>query len=172
VTTAFADIPFAGFHLEGYTAGGDQQMVSPIYMATDGRFMVLTTEGLEMYSTQAFGREQWHSVVADFNFTTQMFRVYVNNELLNFSGSPDVPFRNTFDDTVSIAEIGFEATWNSVTDTGGLNQFFIDDYLVTRSNVAYAPVPEPASCLAVAGLALVGYRRLRKGRVTAAVPQP
>lgn len=171
--TAFADIPFAGFHFEGYYGGGanDTQMISSVYMASDGRFMVLTTDGLEMFSTQTFGREQWHNVVADFNFQAQTFRVFVNDQLLDFGGSPEVAFRNSFGQTQSIFEIGFEATWNSFTSAGGQNQFFIDDYHVTRSAVPYAPVPEPAACLAVAGLALAGYRRLRK-RVTAAVPTP
>jgi hypothetical protein len=168
------DIPFAGMYLEGYYGpfAFMQQSITPIYLSADGLFRVITSGGTVLQSSQSFAREQWLDVTAELNFASQSFVVSVNGQLLTFNGSPTVPFRNTNGTTLSLAETGFIASYNTFSGGGTLNSLYADDFTVTRSATPLVPVPEPAACLAVAGLAVWGYRRVRKGRVTAAGPTP
>ena len=107
---------------------------------------------------------------ATFNFANQTFGVALNGAVLSFtpagggSAVTSVPFRNTFGNTVSLAEYGFQASFN--TSSGiTVNNAFFDNYAVTA-----APVPEPSSLLLVGACALAAGWRLRRRKVAGVVP--
>lgn len=181
-----ADIPFAGMHFEGYTAGGVQQQLSAAWLNANGGITVLTNtadgQGTNAVSTPdgVIPREQWHKVTVEYNFLTQKLRVFVDDSAtpLQFTRNgnntslptplTDVSFRNTNGDTVQFAEIGEVAFYGK--DISGanyqpLNNFYMDDFVVTAQT---APVPEPGLMVAVgfAGVAAVGW--VRRWRRTAA----
>jgi hypothetical protein len=178
-----ADIPFAGLHFEGFTANGNQQSLSPIYVNMNGGITVFTnnatSQGTFALTTTDLlvPREEWHQLAVEFNFTAQTFRVFLDGSTtpvqFTRNGSnaalptavTDVPFRNTNGPTVQIAEIGVLAFYGR--DPGGtpyqpLNDFFVDDFVVT----GLSPVPEPGLMVAVGFAAVAaggGLRRWRRG---------
>lgn len=177
-----ADIPFAGMHFEGYTAGGAQQMLSPAYLNMNGGITVITNtldgQGTNAVTTAdgIFPREEWHKVTIEYNFLNQKLRVFLDNSAVPLAFTrngnninlptplTDVSFRNTNGPTVQIAEIGVVAFYGK--DPSGLNyqplnDFYMDDFVVTAQA---APVPEPGLLVAVgfAGVAAVGWVRRRR----------
>jgi hypothetical protein len=184
-----SDIPFAGVYLEGNSAFG-QQSITPVMVNLNGGITVFTntaTGGTNNAVSTANGlipREQWHQISAELNFATQTFRVYRNGDptplpfVTNGSGAAitpivDVPFRNTFGTTTSLAEVGLIGFYGF--DTGGspyqpVNSYFVDNFQVTASAVSqFAPVPEPTWGLAaIAAGGLIGLRLRRVRRPDAA----
>jgi len=66
---------------------------------------------------------------------------------------------------VSIAEYGFQASFNTNTGLPASNNAFFDNFAVTRS-----PVPEPASILLFcAGATAIGWRLRRRKVADAAI---
>jgi hypothetical protein len=194
------DIPLAGAYMEGYTPGGVQQQLSAIMVNAVGGVAVTTTAAIGgstaaiLTDNGLLSRESWHELYTEMNFTTQTFRVYRvgQAEPLAFTtsgggtpldsdpGTPgnqpyiDVPFRNTFGTTQRIAEIGLIASYGF--DPVGnpfapLNDFFVDDLLVTATASSQPPpVPEPGFLLAAASLAgLAGWKLRRRRAVKASV---
>jgi hypothetical protein len=184
IGTGAADIPFAGMHFEGYTAGGQQQMLSPAYLNMNGGITVLTNtldgQGTNAVTTAdgIVPRNEWHRVTIEYDFLDQKVRVFLDDSAtpLAFTrngNNTDLPaplsevsFRNSFGNTVQFAEIGVVAYYGK--DPSGvnyqpLNDFFFDDFVVTAQ---VAPVPEPGLMIAVgfAGIAAGGWvRRWRRG---------
>jgi hypothetical protein len=178
-----SDIPFAGMHFEGYTSAGTQQSLTPIFVNVNGGITVFTNTVTTATNavTTADGlipREQWRQVTARFDFQAQTFQVFLNGSSTpvlftrdgdnNNLGTPitNVPFRNTFGDTVSIAEIGMVGFYGRDPFAPGgtfqpQNDFFVDDYTVVMSP---NPVPEPGWLVAVgfAGVAVNRWRRRRR----------
>lgn len=190
--TIFNDIPFAGIYLEGFTAGGVQQSLTPVMLNRNGGVTVFTdvnTGGANnsvSTNDNLFSVLNWHQLTVDLNFTAQTFRVFNGGTLLSFTqdgeGSPispitDVPFRNSFGNTTQLAELGLIAFYG--TDLSGnpvrpQNNFFVDDFAVTATSSPYSPVPEPGSILglaAVGAAAGAGIRRWRQ-RATSSSPLP
>jgi hypothetical protein len=108
-------------------------------------------------------------LAVEFDFVNQTFRVYVDDLsnpvqfIRNGSNGTvsvtDVPFRNTFGTSTSIAEQGIVAYYGhdlSEPFAPG-NNFFVDDYLIGASGSQQfgVPVPEPGLMMAV-GFAAVG----------------
>lgn len=160
-----SDIPFAGVYLEGYTAGGSQQSLTPVMMNLNGGVTVFTTENIggnnKAVSTAdgLLTRENWHGVKVELNFAAQTMRLYLfgSNDPVAFTQDGDggamdplfdVPFRNSFGPTVRIAEIGLIG-FHAGDPQPPQNNVYIDDFKVTASLNSFAPVPEP-------GLLLVG----------------
>lgn len=181
------DIPFAGVYLEGYTASGVQQAITPVFVNLNGGVTVFTTSaagGSNKAVSTADGllpREAWNSLFAELNFTTQTFRVYKQGESTPLTflsptlGSiTDVPFRNsdTGAITTRIAEVGMLGFYSydpfSGTPVQPMNNFFIDDFLVTATATTMAPVPEPGLILAVGAVGVAGWRVYRRRRAAAA----
>ncbi len=176
------DIPFAGVYVEGYANsffGPVQQAVTDIFVNVNGGVTVFTdsTTGGSNKAVSTdnnlLPREQWNKVFTELNFTTQTFRVYIQGQStpLTFhtaSGGTitDVPFRNANGPTVQIAELGMLGFYGADPFTGQpvqpLNNFFIDDYMVTASASSQAPVPEPGLMLAVGAVGLAGWRAYRR----------
>ena len=101
----------------------------------------------------------YHNLQVTFNFNpgAQNFTVTLDGVLQSLTPSggtgtvTTVPFRNT--GRVSIAEQGFQATFNTQTMLPASNNAFFDNYVVTAS-----PVPEPASILLLcSGAAAAGW---------------
>jgi hypothetical protein len=161
------DIPFAGPYLEGYTAGGTQQAITPVLFNLNGGLTVFTNttvgggDGLISTADLLVNREAWHSVEAQLNFSAQTFRVVLNGSPVTFTeGSVnviDLPFRNSSGQTVSIAEVGLQGYYNSQFSPT-LNSVYLDNFRVTST-----AVPEP-STFALAGLGMAGvvFRRWRR----------
>jgi hypothetical protein len=176
------DIPFAGFHLEGYTSLGIQQSITPVMVNLNGGVTVftnLTVGGPNQSVATAdtlLPREQWNQLAVELNFTTQTFRVFVLGQstpvqfVTNGSGQPitpitDVPFRNSFGSTERVAEVGMVAFYGRDISGGPvqpLNNFFMDDFVVTAS-----PVPEPGFLVAVGFAGVVAGRWYRRRRAAA-----
>jgi hypothetical protein len=163
-----SDIPFGGPYLEGYTSAGIQQAITPFLINTNGGITVFTNSvagGSNETISTADGlipRESWHTLEGQLNFSTQTFRVLLDGSPVTFSlgtfSGFDVPFRDSFGTTVSIAELGFQGYWNSAFSPTFNNMFF--------DNLSYVatPVPEP-STLALGGFALGGLAlRMRSRR--------
>jgi hypothetical protein len=163
-----SDIPFAGPYLEGYTASGTQQALTPVLFNVNGGITVFTnttvggSNGLISTADGLASREAWHAVDLQLNFTNQTFRVLLDGSPVTFTqgtfSGTDVPFRNTFGTTVSIAELGLQGYYNSAFQPTFNNAYF-DNLVVTAS-----PVPEPHAlllvCFGMAG-AVVRIRRRR-----------
>jgi hypothetical protein len=173
------DIPFAGVYLEGYTNIGLQQSITPIYINLNGGVTVFTNSSTGQNNAVStddnlLAREQWHHLYAELNFTTQKFKVYRfgnTNPLVFHSLVGDIteiPFRNTFGATQSLAEIGMLGFYGrdpfNNSPVQPLNNFFIDDFRVTASPTSQPPVPEPGLGLAAAAVGLVGLRLYRRRR--------
>jgi hypothetical protein len=173
------DIPYAGVYLEGYTAFGIQQSITPIYVNQNGGVTVFTdvaTGGSNKAvatDNNLLPREQWNKLFAELNFTTQTFRVYIQGQstpLVFHTASggniTDVPFRNTNGTTTQIAELGMLGFYGADPFTGQPvqpgNNFFIDDFMVTASASSQAPVPEPGLVLATGAVGLAGWRVYRR----------
>ena len=165
-----SDIPFGGPYMEGYTAGGIQQAITPFLINTNGGLTVFTNSvvgGSNQEISTADGlipRETWVTLDGQLNFSNQTFRLTLNGSpvtftLGSFSGF-DVPFRDTFGSTVSIAELGFQGYYNS-----SFSPTFNNMYFDNLSVIAGTPLPEP-STLALGGLGLAGLavRILRRRR--------
>jgi hypothetical protein len=163
-----SDIPFGGPYMEGYTAGGIQQAVTPFLINVNGGITVFTNSvvgGSDQLISTADGlvnRETWNTFDGELNFATQSFRLVLNGSPVTFTEGSfsgiDVPFRDTFGTTVSVAELGFQGYWNSAFSPTFNNMFFDD-----LSFVATA-VPEP-STLALGSVGLAGLiLRLRRRR--------
>ena len=164
-----SDIPYGGPYLEGYTSGGIQQAVTPFLINVNGGVTVFTNSVVggsnETISTAdgLIPRETWATIEGQLNFSNQTFRVLVNGSPVTFTqggfSGIDVPFRDTFGTTVSVAELGFQGYWNSAFSPTFNNMFFDDlSYIAT-------PVPEPSSFAMVALVAgFAGWRRCRKAR--------
>ena len=76
----------------------------------------------------------------------------------------EVHLRNTFGDTVQIAELGIEAYYGrdiSGANAQPLNNFYMDDYIVTASP---APVPEPGLMVALGFAVVAGGGALQRWR--------
>jgi hypothetical protein len=176
------DIPFAGVYLEGYAntiIGPMQQSITPIYVNLNGGVTVFTdattggTNKAVSTDNNLLPREQWNKLFAELNFNTQTFRVYILGQstplvFRTASGGniTDVPFRNTNGTTVQIAEIGMLGFYGVDPLTGlpvqPMNNFFIDDFMVTATATSQAPVPEPGLMLAVGAVGLAGWRVCRR----------
>lgn len=182
------DIPFAGLHFEGYTNNifNPQQAVSPIMVGANGEIAVFTNNATGGSNLAVFTNTgvvprgtDWTRITAEFNFNTQTFRVFVNNSptpvqfTRNGSGSAitpisTIPFRNTFGNTLSIAEtglLGFGTTDPFGNPPGAfqqpLNNVFIDDVSMVMQSV---PVPEPGLILAATAIGAFGIRTWRRRR--------
>jgi hypothetical protein len=155
-----SDIPFGGPYLEGYTAGGNQQAITPFLINANGGLTVFTNSavgGSDQLISTADGlipRETWATLDGQLNFSTQTFRLLLNNSPVTFTegsfSGVDVPFRDTLGSTVSIAELGFQGYYNS-SFSPTFNNMYFDNFTV----VAGTAVPEP-STLALGGLGLAG----------------
>jgi hypothetical protein len=169
------DIPLVGPHIEAYTAAGLQQTAYTAQFTSNRELKAFTntaTSSTNVVTTAAgFVPTGWVDMFIEMNFTAQTYQVYMNNSLVSFTGgtpSPitNIPFRNTFGNTVRFAElgmVGFMAvdpnTGQAVSTTG---DFFMDDYSMTASVSSMAPVPEPASVLTLLAVAGVAYGRYRR----------
>lgn len=163
-----SDIPEGGPYMEVYTPFGLQQALSPILLNINGGITVFTnaaTGGSDTVISTADGlipRETWVHVEAVFDFNAQKFRVLLNGTPVTFTegafSGADVPFRNTFGTSQSVAELGFQGYYNGQFNPTFNNMYF-DNLLI---NATPSPVPEPSS-FALGGLALAGLVvRLRR----------
>jgi MYXO-CTERM domain-containing protein len=160
-----ADIPLVGFYMEGFTATGQQQQVGFMMLNLNNGATAITAGGTTLSTTNGiYTRDAWHNIEVDFNFATQTYSATLDGLLLNFGGVTNLPFRNTNGPTVSIAEYGFQASFNTFSGSN-VNDAFFDNFLVTAT-----AVPEPTS-LALAGLAGLGVAwRWRRRRAAADTP--
>jgi hypothetical protein len=165
VTTA--DMPFVGVYMEGYTATGQQQQIGAVLLNINNGVTGFTIGGQSLATADNFyTRNAWHDLEVDFNFTTQTYSATLDGAPVVFtngtSNFTSLPFRNTNGPTVSLAEYGFQASFNESSGTTANNAFF-DNFMLTALN----PVPEPSSLLLLgagaAGVAFPGLRRWRKG---------
>jgi hypothetical protein len=181
------DIPAAGVYMESPSSiPGFGNSVGNIMFTSEGKIIVSTgfasTAGGSdgVVSTTVAGQfavDVWHEVMAELNFNTQSFRVYLkdNPNPLQFQADngtmlTDVPFRNAFGPSTGIQEIGMIAfNYQSGGESSPQNNFFIDDFKVTYSATSLVPVPEPGLVLAVSALGLVGLRAYRRRRAAASV---
>lgn len=157
-----ADIPLVGLYMEGFNATGQQQVVGFMMLNLNNGATAITAGGTTLSTpNNVYTRDAWHSIDVDFNFATQTYSATLDGVLLSFSGVTNLPFRNTNGPTVSIAEFGFQASYNTFSGSN-VNDAFFDNFLVTA-----VPVPEPTP-LALAGLAGLGIVwRWRRRRTTA-----
>lgn len=183
------DIPFAGFHFEAWTTffgSPFQQALTPVHVSSLGEIQVFSSTATAGSSASLFtasgvmGRDVWQKLAVEFDFQNQTFRVYAIDTgtpvqfIRNGGGQTlpvpiiDVPFRNTWGNSLSIAEQGMVAysgrdVSNAYFAPG--NNFFVDDYLITASGSPQFgnPVPEPGLMVAVgfAALAAGGWMRRR-----------
>jgi hypothetical protein len=166
VTTS--DMPFVGVYLEGYTAGGTQQALTSVLRNANGGVTVLGPGGGAFNTADGiWSPNTFHTLQVTLNFNTtgtnpQTVTVKLDGTALSFtpagggSAVATVPFRNTNGPTTSIAEYGFQASFNTQAGLTSNNAFF-DNYSVTM-----AAVPEPASILLLCGgvaAAGWGFRR-------------
>jgi hypothetical protein len=172
-----ADMAFVGIYLEGYTATGTQQTLTSVLrnVNTGGITVVgpspspLAAPVFYDSAPNIWSTNTYHNLQATLNFNTtgpgaQTVSVTLDGTPITFTpagGSPTatVPFRNSNfagGQAASIAEYGFQAIFNpnSSVNTGSAT---FDNFLVTR-----AAVPEPASILAVCGVAAAAGWRLRR----------
>lgn len=170
------DMPLVGVYLEGYAAGGTQQALTTVARNVNGGVTVAgpgaQPNSVQFYNTadNIWSPNTYHNLQATLNFNTtgtgaQTVSVTLDGNPLTFTpqgggtATATVPFRNSNGQTVGIAEYGFQGVFNpQVTTT--TNSAFFDNYLLTR-----AAVPEPASILAVCGLAAAAGWRLRRRKV-------
>jgi hypothetical protein len=163
-----SDIPFGGPYLEGYTATGVQQAITPFLINTNGGFTVFSNSvvgGSDQLISTADGlltRETWGNFEGQLNFATQSFRLLFNGSPVLFSEGAfsgyDVPFRDTFGPTVSVAELGFQGYWNS-SFSPTFNSMYFDNLSYTAT-----AVPEP-STLALGGFGVMALTlRTRRRR--------
>jgi MYXO-CTERM domain-containing protein len=181
------DIPFAGIHMEAYSDHvlGLTQALAPIQVSALGEVMVMTNTTTSSSNTlkTAQGlipRDQWNSIFAELNFSTQTFRVYKNGEttpieFLKPSGGTitEIPFRNSFGNSTTFYELGMIASYTlnldgTPTTIPPLNNVFIDDVMFTATATSMAPVPEPGLVLAVGAAGLAGWRVYRRRKAAVA----
>jgi hypothetical protein len=157
---ATSDMPFVGVYMEGFTSTGTQQTVTAVLRNLNGGITVLGS-GTQSFATadNVWSPNAYHDLQVALNFTpggSQGLSVTLDGVLQSFGAAGTVlPFRNT--GTVSIAEYGFLATYNTQAGITSNNAFF-DNYQITA-----AAVPEPSSILLVcAGAAGLAWRIRRR----------
>jgi hypothetical protein len=157
---ATSDMPFVGVYMEGFTSNGTQQTVTSVLRNINGGITVLGS-GTQTFATadNIWSPNVYHDLQVSLNFTpgaNQGLTVSLDGVVQTFGTAGTLlPFRNT--GTVSIAEYGFEAVYNTQAGITSNNAFF-DNYAITAS-----PVPEPSSILLVcAGAAVAGWRWRRR----------
>jgi hypothetical protein len=144
--------------MEGYTSAGasGQQHIGSVLRNLNGGYNVVSIGGAILSTPDnVTAPNTWNSLVVDLNFAAQTYTATLNGNPLSFTasggGSPitAVPFRNTLGSTVSLAEYGFQAAFNTQAGVNANNAFF-DNFTVIAT-----PVPEPSSILFLgfAGLA-------------------
>jgi hypothetical protein len=183
------DIPFAGLHFESWAMYlgliQQQQSLTPVAVSALGEIQVFAHSSVAGSSNSLFTaqglmhREQWQKLAVEFDFQLQTFRVYVDDlsTPVHFTRTGtngtvdivDVPFRNTYGESLSIAERGVVAY--SGRDPSGTwfapgNNFFVDDYLMTASGtpVFGQPVPEPGLMIATGLGVIAAGGLLRRAR--------
>lgn len=155
-----SDIPYGGPYLEAYTTGGQTEAISPVLLNLNGGITVFTnttiggSDGIIATADGLIPRQTWAHLEAQFDFSTQSFRVLLNGTPVTFtegafSGSV-LPFRNTFGPALSISEFGFQGYYNA-----NFNPTFNNMYFDNVSAYAFSAVPEPSS-LALCGAAVAG----------------
>jgi len=171
VTTS--DMPFVGVYMEGYTAGGTQQALTSVMRNANGGITVVGPGGGAFNtSDNIWSPNTFHNLQVTLNFNTsgtnpQTLTVTLDGALQSFtpagggSAVTTVPFRNTNGPTTSIAEYGFQASFNTQAGVTSNNAFF-DNYVVTA-----AAVPEPASILLLCGGAAAAGWQFRRRKVFA-----
>ncbi len=146
-------IPFAGIYLEGLTASGTQQMITSVLFSNDGRVRAITTGGSSVQSaplSNPFNR--WVEFQADFNFSTQRFRVVADGLII----LNNIAFRNTNGATNRLQEFGIQASAIDLISPPPTNNTYYDNFMVTAD-----AVPEPSTLLLIGctGLGYWAYRR-------------
>jgi hypothetical protein len=165
-----ADIPLVGLYMEGFNGSGQQQQVGSVLLNLNAGATAITAGGTTLSTpNNVYTRDAWHAVQVDFNFATQTYSTSLDGVLLSFGGVTNLPFRNTNGPTVSIAEFGFQAAFNTFSGSN-VNDSYFDNFVVTA-----VAVPEPTS-LALAGVVGLGagwrWRRRRAAAGTPAGPRP
>jgi hypothetical protein len=158
------DMPFVGLYMEGHPASGPQNTITSVLRNINGGITVLGPAG-SSFSTadNIWSPNTYHNlqVLLDFNPGAQNLTVLLDGVQQTFTPSGGgasqtvLPFRNT--GMVSIAEYGFQASFNTNTGLPASNNAFFDNFTLTRA------VPEPASILLIcAGTAAAGWRFRRR----------
>jgi hypothetical protein len=153
--------------MEGYTSIGAQQTVTSVLRNINGGITVLGPAGSSFATADGiWSANTYHNlqVTLDFTAANQSLTVTLDGVLQTFTPSgggasqTTLPFRNT--GTTSIAEYGFQASFNTNTGLPASNNAFFDNYSVIRS-----PVPEPTSILLICGCTAAAGWRLRRRKV-------
>jgi hypothetical protein len=160
VTTA--DIPLVGLYLEGFNASGQQQQVGSVLLNLNNGATAITAGGTALATpNNVYTRDAWHAVQIDFDFSTQTYSASLDGAVLSFGGVTNLPFRNSNGPTVSLAEFGFQAAFNTFSGSN-VNDSYFDNFAVTAVGV-----PEPTS-LALSGVVGLGAAwRWRRRRAAA-----
>jgi hypothetical protein len=174
--SGFFAMPEAGVFIEGLDSGGTQHAITTVTFFKDGNMRALTSGSLGgAVSTvnSPFTLDTWHEMLVELNYSTQTFRVYRKGQPapLEFQTSAglitDLPFAdaNRTSPFVTVFEFGMEAfnfNLGGGSELAPEGNFFVDDFLVTRSATSLAPVPEPGLMLAVGAAGLAGWRVYRR----------
>lgn len=151
------DIPLKGMYFEGLRSGGLQRMITQVAVDPTGTIQVTSLNAFPNSTLSSapglVANQTWVDIRVQMDFSSQSFRVFLNNTLIGFGPGQaltNVPFRDSdiangpFD---RLREYGYAAYFNSFAGITTGDVYF-DNFSLNAISI-----PEPAS-LALIGLCI------------------